>query len=325
MRYKHIDAVKGLGIILVVMGHAYGIPHELYSIIYSFHMPLFFIISGLVYNEKKNSEIHFFDFLKKKAKSYLLPYYLYSAINLVIELTWSKFYLREDVTISTITNYIKGILLCRSNIQYMPNCSPIWFFVKYASKIKWLIGILFMAIGYLLSLYVPAYVPLKLDTVFMAVFFMIVGLFIKNCNKYIEAAMFICAIPGIYFALKNGGNVSMNENTYGNLFMFLFASISISLSILFITKKFNYSNKNCLVWLGQNTIPIIGLGYFLREFTTEIYYFIPKINLIKINWFVSFIMTFAACVCVVIIKNFIRKKLSGLQASKNQQMTSTAS
>lgn len=54
MRDKYIDVVKGLAIILVVIGHSYrqigaGVPTEyqvLDDFIYGFHMPLFFLVSG---------------------------------------------------------------------------------------------------------------------------------------------------------------------------------------------------------------------------------------------------------------------------------------
>ena len=44
-RLAHIDLLKGIGIILVLLGHLpiNGIMHML---IYSFHMPLFFFCSG---------------------------------------------------------------------------------------------------------------------------------------------------------------------------------------------------------------------------------------------------------------------------------------
>ena len=62
-RLEHIDALKGLAIILVVMGHVlssfYADPYQIYAtgprssmmlfrIIYSFHMPLFMFLSGYV-------------------------------------------------------------------------------------------------------------------------------------------------------------------------------------------------------------------------------------------------------------------------------------
>ena len=49
-RIEFIDIIKGLAIILVVIGHTSPskteiIPYK--SLIYAFHMPLFFIISGM--------------------------------------------------------------------------------------------------------------------------------------------------------------------------------------------------------------------------------------------------------------------------------------
>lgn len=45
------DIAKGIGILLVVMGHL-GIPPMLSNAIYLFHMPLFFILSGLLFAPK---------------------------------------------------------------------------------------------------------------------------------------------------------------------------------------------------------------------------------------------------------------------------------
>ena len=56
-RLKYIDTLRGLAILLVVIGHAIGgVPAEygggsenlVWKIIYSFHMPLMFIVSGMV-------------------------------------------------------------------------------------------------------------------------------------------------------------------------------------------------------------------------------------------------------------------------------------
>lgn len=48
-RDRSVDIAKGLGIILMVMGHA-GMPHS--SIIFRFHMALFFILSGWCFSDK---------------------------------------------------------------------------------------------------------------------------------------------------------------------------------------------------------------------------------------------------------------------------------
>ena len=50
-RLSWIDVLKGIGIILVVLGHIY-LDDVVYNWLYSFHMPLFFIAAGMVYKEK---------------------------------------------------------------------------------------------------------------------------------------------------------------------------------------------------------------------------------------------------------------------------------
>lgn len=53
-RYVHIDIARGLGILLVVLGHnwiVFNPKGELFNIIYSFHMPLFFVLAGLFFKQ----------------------------------------------------------------------------------------------------------------------------------------------------------------------------------------------------------------------------------------------------------------------------------
>lgn len=57
-RWEHIDALKGAGILLVVLGHLIERPQSdslllgmLYTAIYSFHMPLFVFLSGIFARE----------------------------------------------------------------------------------------------------------------------------------------------------------------------------------------------------------------------------------------------------------------------------------
>ena len=70
-RIEYIDIAKALGILLVILGHCVytaKIPHLGVSI-YSFHMPLFFIISGMFVKP-----IGFKKGTLKYAKAYLKPY-----------------------------------------------------------------------------------------------------------------------------------------------------------------------------------------------------------------------------------------------------------
>ena len=70
-RDQSLDIMKGIGILLVVFAHVFH--HN--GIIYQFHMPLFFILSGaaMTYSSKGYS-------FQKKVKTLLIPYFVFSVI-----------------------------------------------------------------------------------------------------------------------------------------------------------------------------------------------------------------------------------------------------
>ena len=72
-RINYLDIAKGIGIILVVWAHARG---PLQSYIYQFHMPFFFIISGLLYSEKSS----FKEYLWKKTKGLYIPFVFWNLL-----------------------------------------------------------------------------------------------------------------------------------------------------------------------------------------------------------------------------------------------------
>jgi len=82
-RSSRIDAMKGIAILLVVLGHAiqYNIAdfdnNILFRVIYSFHMPLFMFLSGYVACNKAID-------LKKKFMALVLPFVAWHLLNYVI-------------------------------------------------------------------------------------------------------------------------------------------------------------------------------------------------------------------------------------------------
>lgn len=82
-RIGWIDIGKGIGIILVSFGHlrngngeSVWLPtlNTPIDFIYLFHMPLFFFLGGITFSSRRA----FPDFLKLKAKTLLIPYYVFS-------------------------------------------------------------------------------------------------------------------------------------------------------------------------------------------------------------------------------------------------------
>ena len=93
-----IDRWKGVLILLVVIGHAVGTGSTISSghtaqwlndarmVIYSFHMPAFFILSGFCYKMFNNEGtiVSWSNFLRNRAFRLLLPYFIFGVFSVVI-------------------------------------------------------------------------------------------------------------------------------------------------------------------------------------------------------------------------------------------------
>lgn len=119
VRLQCIDVLKGIGIILMVIGHMHYscIPEKF---IFGFHMPLFFIISGYLYSPPNNNTL--LSFIKRKAASLLKPY-------LIIGILYFCIYaLFKLVTVKSITPALvklEGVFF--STTENMPIESALWF------------------------------------------------------------------------------------------------------------------------------------------------------------------------------------------------------
>ena len=68
-RLDYLDMVKGIGIILVVVGHSTYVSDGTLTWLASFHMPLFFILSGILFAYKGSDGEPFAQYAKKDRKS----------------------------------------------------------------------------------------------------------------------------------------------------------------------------------------------------------------------------------------------------------------
>lgn len=84
-RIAYVDMARGIGMLLVVMGHVEYISAPIRQYITSFHMPLFFLISGFLILEKADMNKKFIELAKRKARSLLVPYAVFSVLSFVIE------------------------------------------------------------------------------------------------------------------------------------------------------------------------------------------------------------------------------------------------
>lgn len=116
--YPWVDSLKGIGILLVIMGHTCNII-DIYQWIYSFHMPLFFIASGLLFRSHATS-----DMIKRKIRHLLVPYFFFSLLTFFYWLLIERL-LRGD-SISPTYAFV-NIFIARGGEGNYPQNSVLWF------------------------------------------------------------------------------------------------------------------------------------------------------------------------------------------------------
>lgn len=102
VKFSEIDVAKGLGIILVVMGHSFpdaslegGIQNPvcnvIFDMIYSFHMPLFFFLSGFVAKLALDGRTDKLEIVKKRFFRLMIPYFVWGGVYVPFRIVLAQF------------------------------------------------------------------------------------------------------------------------------------------------------------------------------------------------------------------------------------------
>ncbi len=128
-RLEWIDLAKGITMILVIIGHTIPLSLGRY-IIYSFHMSLFFIVSGITYRTSENREM-FKKKLKKSFRHLILPtiiIYLLQIVSEIIlkfhEIIWIDYFLTKTYVALFTSGYD-----IKFGGKTIVGIGAVWFFV----------------------------------------------------------------------------------------------------------------------------------------------------------------------------------------------------
>ena len=303
-RMGFIDVAKGIGILLVILGHIIG-DGIIFKSIYAFHMPLFFIIAGYVYNVEKYNDYKFIDFVKRKFKNYIIPYFKISIICFAIfgvVINYFKLGLSNDY-FSTLLKYLFGIIYSIGTLEYMPNCSPIWFLTclfcteilfyfiyKHANKKTIWIFVCFL-LGIILNKVKITNLLWNIDIALLVLPFMYLGLIIKQYNfleKYKE--VYTILFIGIFiFSVNFNTAINFNARNLGNILFTYLGAISMSMIILHYSK---YLEKSKILKLfGENTMFVMGYNYAINYLYLGYFYMFTFIDCWEVKFINITIMT----------------------------------
>lgn len=264
------DALKGVAIILMVIGHS-GCPDYLRRFIYLFHMGVFFYVSGRYLNIKGIIAAHF---LRKKGYSLYIPYVKWGGIFVLLH---NFFYLlgwyESSYSLTETIKHLLGTLMFK-DIEGLLGAS--WFLqslfkvllLTYAiclipiKRIQTIVVLCIYTIGWVLcAKHIHLFYSLNREMVVTACIWL--GYRTKTI-KYIESWRYYA----LSIAILLGGIWSSpidlvcdKVGFYGALPLFTVAGIVLLQGIVKLLK--NYANRLFvyLAFLGQNTVPIFMLHF----------------------------------------------------------------
>ncbi|BCL73202.1 acyltransferase/acetyltransferase [Vibrio nigripulchritudo] len=270
-RTNWVDHAKGIGIILVVYGHvARGLQNAgiemspthfslIDSVIYSFHMPLFFFLSGLFFYqsfEKRGSKRLIFS----KIDTIFYPYILWSILQGGIEAVLSN-YTNGNVTFSEVF-----ALLWEPRAQFWFLYALFLVFVVsafiYSFVARSLTAILFVgtALNYVFNTLLPDVQLLNYLYQNLVYFFFGIAFSVYSRESVFTRPQFLLISFVTFVALQAGyhGILGMNYSQRGLLSLILAIS-----SIVFVVSLSMVLEKRSLRWLSY--IGSASMGIYLMH------------------------------------------------------------
>jgi len=286
-RLTYLDTAKGIGVFLVLIGHLQGEPFFSYSPIFSplckwifsFHMPLFFIISGMLIRLKNDENKDLKTLATKRFRGIMIPYY------------WFSFF------------YLLAVVyaLIRGNIQVGTLYEQIWYVLSlYGMSVLWFLPALFL--GELLFLLIMKKAPKKLAPVCLLVtlglgivFNMLLKSFtyetvvLKGLSQFLTVLirpLFVCSFIAVgYYAygffkerekksivelliglvlmaidvvlFTQNSSVDFRSLVYGNLILYYVCAITASLGLILICK--NLPDVKPVIFWGCNSLIVMAV------------------------------------------------------------------
>lgn len=295
--------------------------------IYSFHVPLFFLISGVLARPERD----FKTYLCKNAKRLLLPFVVFFAIGLLVTVCVSGI---ETININDVLRQFVYAQPTEINVgaTWFLVClfiTTLLFFVLYRlvlSKNNTIISVLVLGILGVLAYYLPwaegkigLRIPLKIDVSLMALVFYSIGFLLKDvilsrrfCRKLWRKIIIILLTGGIVCATTYfiNGLTNLSGGLYGsNLYLYIFAAFSGSIMIIVWgvllerSKILSYLGENSLIIFSLHTLLLIPFNALLDRFDINNSLFVSLITTV-----LFLVIMMGICFCYNSLKTLFKSK-----------------
>lgn len=301
-----IDIYKGIGILLMIAGHAgvlglfdkllvsLGFQPAIDQWIHAFHMPMFFFVSGYLFRKRTADELPTSTLLIHKTRQLILPYVFWGLFHYLI--------------FCILSNTIIWKPLCNLffiNSEGLPIAGALWFLsaMFFASTVYFLIdrylvnvylkfaSVILLAIcGCLSTSILPARPPYSIDAAFVGMGLMLAGESLKSAMDSMArtkvAGMFCILCFAVCSVLSFFNPVNMRTGTYGNMILFWLNAIGLSMSLFMfltivlkndkirsskITRLLSFIGENSIYFLILNELAILLIKKVIACCSFDIY------------------------------------------------------
>lgn len=307
-RFDYVDIAKGIGIMLVVMGH---IEYAYVPFCGSVHIPLFFILSGYLYDIDKPQNRTYGELTGKRVKRLLIPYFIYNIVLYVKYLL--KLVLSHTFTLKLglqgFLGFVYSSALFYKNVPAEENFEgfvfgngPLWFLtamavssivlyfiiyyvLKHQYNLKKIIAsaVVLCITSYVLCRFLPVYLPWSTEMALLGTVFMLIGVCLRK-YQVVERTMKMYWFPVVcvlLFAVLHhiNGTANMALQDYGRFMaVYLVLGVLGTLVVLWISlwlARCSVLNR-AFSYVGQNTLIILAFHMTIISLMVSV---LGKLNL----------------------------------------------
>lgn len=281
-RIEWIDAVKGIAIILIIFGHYVSEESMEWLFVYSFHVPLFIMVSGFFYKDTK-----FKTFLWKNVKGILVPYtlvlFLQYTLTIIIKgEPWLTTYQKCFYTILSGFGVAKIVPFPQADGVGVLWFLPMLFLVRMLfwilsavsrgnEKVRMLLVLIAVMTGVWLGK-LKWWLPWGADIALFAVIFYYAGFLLKQSGQiYVilkeKTVLFLCFIIwqiGIWRKI----NLEFVWRGYRGELTCIVVAIAGSLiccAVAYYLCRIEFM-KRVLSWIGRGSLAILGIHQLEQRF-----------------------------------------------------------
>lgn len=277
-REEFIDSSKGIGIILVILGHCLNKNYWPFHIIFTFHMPLFFFLSGMV----SKVDLSFLTLIKKRVHSLVVPYFCFFVLGLLLTVIvpdWLSCFTLQGVIKDffyadpeNVHNSSIWFLICLFGVQLLFLCIaklPIWIQLATLSSL-YVLGSVY--IHQLISMTGLDRLPMNIDVVPVAVFLFAMGYYAKesiNSFRKNYGWMIIVGVGLVVISYRLNGYVNLHGLNFGNPVLYLIGGLGGSIMVIGISLALEHVAgvmrrlKLVVQYYGNHSLIILGVQSLL--------------------------------------------------------------